>query len=619
MKVSLTVTAPEGAVCGLYPGVCSSWNFRKTPEDAVAIPSDSITTQNGRTAYAYFQLEPGLYHFVASREGDCTQYRLLLLEEDTTEELFPEPLEGKGYEAGYVMRSTRAFEKNQMLSRKDAWGEAYAPLFQTPWFSRKEGEPGFHRQTGNEEIAAFVQKLASENPCMHLFSLGKSPKYGFDMPLVLFTREPVDGMTLEQAAGCVRGNGKPTVQYCAQVHGSEPASCEGALAMMLQLCGTFGEEVLDRTDVYIIPRINPDGAFEAIRISPTTGMDMNRGYLYMHDEELRMVNAAYNLFAPEVAIDGHERWDAARTTGDSICTDMELQVGAGSLNHPAAMTELAMKMALVALKNGRDLGLRTHFYSKLASAAGGSAGSSYYGTRNSLSFLVETPGQVQLGGCFLERRVLAQYTLASTVIRYTAQNAREILTTVHGSRQKMATTGAIYDEADVIVLEHEKTETGSWSTPLIHAPSGIVADAAYSAPYYEHTQALRSRPRPTAYILPQGLPNEQRILQVAAAHDIAWYRLEAPCAIAVQQYALEGEQVVLKEACLQKFEKGDYVFPNTVPSTILGVIMEPDFNSVSGRKMTLYSMGLIAPDREGSFPLYRHCQNLQAGKVNTQK
>ena len=87
-----------------------------------------------------------------------------------------------------------------------------------------------------------------------------------------------------------------------------------------------------------------------------------------------MLNAAYNLFLPEVAIDGHEKFSSVRSTGESICTDMELQVGAGSLNHPAAMTELAMKIALKALEKSKDLGLRGHFYAKLASAAGGAAG-----------------------------------------------------------------------------------------------------------------------------------------------------------------------------------------------------------------------------------------------------
>ena len=147
------------------------------------------------------------------------------------------------------------------------------------------------------------------------------------MPLVLFTRENVTGMTLSQAAQIVRNNGKPTVQYTAQVHGNEPASAEGTLAMMLDLTDEKGSGILDAINVYIIPRVNPDGAVEVIRQSPTTGDDMNRDYLYMHNQEICLVTGAYNLFLPEVAIDGHERVTNFRTTGEARCTDMELQVG----------------------------------------------------------------------------------------------------------------------------------------------------------------------------------------------------------------------------------------------------------------------------------------------------
>ena len=63
------------------------------------------------------------------------------------------------------------------------------------------------------------------------------------------------------------------------------------------------------------------------------------------------------------------------------------------------------------------------------------------------------------------------------------------------------------------------------------------------------------------------------------------------------------------------FPNGAYVFPNTVPSTVLGVIMEPDFNSVSKRKMSLYSMGLIEADGDKNLPVYRFCHDLVDGKI----
>lgn len=617
----LTVTAPEGAVCGVYPQVPKARNYFDSIDIANAIPASCVMTADGVTTYYYADLVPGLYHCAASMEGYSAVCQMINYTAEKAAagmhyEMKLDKLAGNGYEAGYVMLNTQEFIDAQLASAKDTWGEAYAGLFQTPQFLREEGRPGRHQQTTNEEMMDFIAKLDAVHDHMHVFSLGKSPKYGYDMPLVLFTREHVTGMTLEQAAEVIRGNGKPTVQYSAQCHSTEPASTEGALAMMLELCGKYGEEVLDAVDVYIVPRINLDGAYEVTRTSPTTGDDMNRGYLRMENAELCMLNAAYNLFLPEVAIDGHGKYHYASITGESTCNDMELQVGAGSLNHPAAMTELGMKMALTALGKARDLGLRGHFYTKLASAAGGSAGSSYYGTRNSLSFLIETPGQVHLGMNYMERRVMGQYVPASAFISYTAEHTQEILDTVHGSRETMIRTGSVYDENDCIVLEHGGSKTGYWTAPRIHVPTGTITDPDTCYAYREHTKALRKRPRATAYILPQGLPNEEEILRVASVHAIGWYELPAGSAVNVRQYICGTEEATLSEERMQRFEGGAYVFPNTVPSTILGVIMEPDFNTVSGRKMTLLSMGLVDADENGCLPIFRYCYDLTDGKVS---
>ena len=120
-------------------------------------------------------------------------------------------------------------------------------------------------------LALRISELEKKSENMYVFSLGKTPKYGFDMPLVLFTRDNVKGKTLKEAAEIIRNNGKTTVQYSAEIHSNEPASCDGALALMLSLSGELGARVLGSTDVYIIPRINLDGAVEVIREAPATG------------------------------------------------------------------------------------------------------------------------------------------------------------------------------------------------------------------------------------------------------------------------------------------------------------------------------------------------------------
>lgn len=280
------------------------------------------------------------------------------------------------------------------------------------------------------------------------------------------------------------------------------------------------------------------------------------------------------------------------------------------------MTELGMKMALAALEKARQRGLRSHFFHRLASASGGRAGSSYFGMRNSLSFLLETPGQVYGGMFFMERRVMSQYTMISTVIDYTVAHAREVMETVRASRKYMEETGAGYDENQVIVLEHEAGETGTWATPLIHVPTGEVKEEKHVIPYREHVAALRTRPRATAYLVPMSTPNEEEILRIARIHGAEGYTLPAGSAVKVRQYLQNGEKIALSEEQTVCFEQGAYVLPNTVSSTVLGAVMEPDFGNYE--KMNLCTMELVNADAEGRLPIFRYCHDLVNGKVETE-
>ena len=619
-RIGLTVTVPEGAVCVLYSGVPLSTNYAGAINPQNAVEPTDVSVFEDRALYYYKNLSEGIYHYSATMEGYTTVCQIINYTKEKTAvctqiDVQLNALLGNGYESGFVMMNTDEFAKANLASEKNTWGDKYVHLFGTPQFSRSDSRPGRHQQTTNEEIYDFIKKIKETNKNAYVFSLGKSPKYGFDMPLVLFTRDDVSGLSLEEAAKIIKSNGKPTVQYIAQVHSNEPASTEGALAMMLSLGDEFGEQVLGSVDVYIIPRINLDGAVEVIREAPTTMEDMNRDYLYVNNKEIRMVISAYNLFLPELAVDGHEKRSPVLTTDNFRCTDMEVQTGAGALNHPAIMTETSMKIALEALHKGRSLGLRTHFYGKLASAAGGSAGSSYFGTRNSISFLVETPGGTTLGNFAMARRVMAQYVLASTVIAYAAEHADEIVNMVRASREYMVEIGKTYSEERLMVLEHDKSQTGSLPTPTIDVPSGKPAKTE-DTEYFEHTIALHSRPRPTAYVIPKGLENETRILDLLACHGVKYYTLAKESAVSLRQYVKAEDKVEVSSEKTVRFENGAYVFLNTVPSTILSVVMEPDFNSVSKRKMSLFSMKLVDFDENGKLPIYRYCHDLSDGKIS---
>ncbi|MCD7749274.1 MAG: hypothetical protein LUH42_04405, partial [Oscillospiraceae bacterium] len=144
--------------------------------------------------------------------------------------------------------------------------------------------------------------------------------------------------------------------------------------------------------------------------------------------------------------------------------------------------------------------------------------------------------------------------------------------------------------------------------------------------YSEETNALelndtivRSRTRPTAYVLPADLENIEEILYVIDNQGIEYYTLDPGTTVTLQQYYYVGPYMIdeetergieadLYEATEVTFENGAYVFPmDQVGANILAMLMEPDVTDSVGYDGTLYQYGLIDYDEEtGDFPIYRY-------------
>ncbi|MGL4786353.1 MAG: M14 family zinc carboxypeptidase, partial [Cetobacterium sp.] len=55
-------------------------------------------------------------------------------------------------------------------------------------------------------------------------------------------------------------NGKPTVMLIAQQHGDEPMGCDVLMGTIKRIAQGGMNYLLDRVNIVIMPRINPDGA-----------------------------------------------------------------------------------------------------------------------------------------------------------------------------------------------------------------------------------------------------------------------------------------------------------------------------------------------------------------------
>jgi hypothetical protein len=158
-----------------------------------------------------------------------------------------------------------------------------ATVYDTPGL-----QPGRDRFTGNEELRGALHELAARPQGPRLLAVGQSAA----------------GVAIE-ALHFSRGPGRPAVLLVGQQHGDEPAGAEALLAVARRLATPAWAVLLDRIDVVVLPRANPDGAALGLRWG-RHGVDINRDHLRLSSPEARAIALLVRAYRPLVVADLHE-------------------------------------------------------------------------------------------------------------------------------------------------------------------------------------------------------------------------------------------------------------------------------------------------------------------------
>ncbi len=510
---------------------------------------------------------------------------------------------------------------NEILNKFSTDSLVEYSAFTTPAFTSTLKK---HEFTSQVAMMSFLNTSVAANPNMHLFSLGKTANYKFDMPIVVFTSSTVpSGAKFDDVAKIIRNNGKLNVWYQAQIHPNEPASGEAALAMIKEMAGAYGTEVLKKINLIVIPRMNPDGSYLFTRAT-YGGFDMNRDHMRIQAVELDYVHRAFTKVMPEVAIDGHEFTYYGVTSDDKgfymrNAYDIEA-TPASSLNNDISVNAFAMNKVSVNLHKAlKDAGLRNYHYGYTVNNPIGRA---YYGLFNSISVLVETRG-IRAGRQNFERRVFSQFTAAKSIINTSVASAGEIRTMVADARAKVVAKGAKYDADDNVVLY--QTASGSTKTAYVCDMAQFYMDGSERAVSKDvadnmNDTVLRNRVRPTAYILPKDMPSLDVALSILDSQGAEYYEIAPGTAASADQYYYVGTytnpntaKVVGFEAGLRPeakvtFSKGAIVIPmDQVAGNVIAMLLEPDVNDSNGYNGTFVQSKIVTYDPTSkNFPYYRY-------------
>lgn len=373
------------------------------------------------------------------------------------------------------------------------YGEAVAARFPAPAvrYTTPAFAPGRSDFTSNEELAAFLAAVARQGGAQ-LLSPGHSQQ---GTPL--------------QALRFSRGPGRPAVLLLGQQHGDEPAGSEALLAVAQALADARSPlaAVLERIDVVLLPRANPDGAAAGTRVA-SDGSDINRDHLLLQTPEARAQAALVREFAPLLVVDAHEHTVVGRYLqkfGAVQRNDMLLQ-SAMTANLPPALAQAGETWFLQPLRAALDAATLTHewYYTNPTSPAdlrismGGvqpDTARNVQGLKNAISVLLESRG-VGIGRLHFERRVHSQVVALTSLLHSAAAHATELQALRTATQQQVAAAAC---QGEITVLA---TQTLAPRELLMLDPA-TGADKPVPVQWYSALQLrpLITRPRPCGYWL----------------------------------------------------------------------------------------------------------------------
>ncbi|MEO5606068.1 MAG: M14 family metallopeptidase [Polaromonas sp.] len=253
--------------------------------------------------------------------------------------------------------------------------------------------------------------------------------------------QPLLALVLTRGAGtdpaALEATGRPTVLLMGQQHGDEPASSEALLVIARELAQGLLQPLLERINVVIVPRANPDAAAGGEHLVPGAP-DMETDHLLLDTPEAQALARLTRDYHPTVVVDAHEYPGNGlylKKFGAVQKFDVQLQY-AMTANLPEFLTkadEEWYRRPLLAALKGQGLSAEW-LYTTSADVADKkiSMGSpqpesrrNVDGLKNAVSLQIESRG-AGLGRQHIQRRVHAQVTAFTSVLGSTAQRASEL-------------------------------------------------------------------------------------------------------------------------------------------------------------------------------------------------
>ncbi|KAF6815476.1 carboxypeptidase 2 [Colletotrichum plurivorum] len=432
--------------------------------------------------------------------------------------------------AGVATALTYASNQVPVLKDSDAvaanFPEVEGVELLSPAFAMPDSVPatfanGTSGPTDQATLDYYLQTLAARNDWFTYHAGDFTSEEGRSMPYVYLStssRSPTDPLNSHANA---TGPAKVRIWMQGGVHGNEPAGDQALLALLgrLDANATWAASVLEKVDVLMLPRYNPDGVAYFQRYL-ATGFDPNRDHTKLARQQTRDIKKLVMAFAPHVGVDCHE-YSPANPFGAREqwidAQDGQFSAMKNANIHPdiRALSEAVFANAVAAAMDRR--GLRWGPYVTgpsgtddivLEETTGDAKiGDSSVALSQAVMFLTETRG-IGLADQHFSRRVAAGLTMVETIVQTAADRADEVLSVVEAARAKF-----IASTDDIVVTEVARPTNITWQ--FIEASTGALVDVPALFLNTTPVVANLTRARPEAYVFSRAWADVAERLRVA--------------------------------------------------------------------------------------------------------
>ncbi len=506
------------------------------------------------------------------------------------------------------------------------------------WQSQSHQTPaeasGWTRYTQYEDVTRFLQSIdqAAKEAVVQVIgnTLDAKDFPAANLYVCILTDEGVD-------APAALNRNKPTIMIAASQHGNEQSAKEAALMTVRDLAVGHLKPLLKQLNLLIIVQANPYGNF-VDRRQNEQNLDLNRDHVKLESPETQAIHRVFRAWMPEVTLDIHEKGndyyrvstgcvsnininpELERYSRQQIFPALEKSVSTDGFTWHEYLVSEAMGSNQAAGAPDRPAQGQRRETLLRPSTTDLNDGRNSLGIYNTLSFIQECSSQHDLPT--LQERSQWQYSGIHALIRFVAENGKQVLQLVRNSRSELLREAAKPGPENVVYLKMEYVrdpKEPELKLSVFERQPGARSGAAQEprivtqvvTNWFPKVAARLAVPRPFGYIIPT---ERKDVIKTLLDHGISLGTFIRNASVEAETYVIteitpSAQDYVAPEKIEVQVQPGKhearigdfYVSLEQPAANLIPCLLEPQ----SEYGLIRYRMYNLVPQKGDTFPFVR--------------